>query len=310
MVSVGIAGGGALGVALAHLLRRGGVDVRVLTASAASAARLRAGVRVVEGGAGRRQRFAASHEPEALAGCGVVLVAVKAYDTAAAAAALARVLPPSAIAATVQNGLGNLEALRDALPGHAVVAGATAVGAHRPSSGRVVIAGVGETVLAGEAAAAAAVAAVLRAAGLPVAVAADPDAVVWKKAIVSAAINPVAALLGVPNGMLLADADAVRVQAAVIGEACAVARACGVAADETALLERVRAVCAATAANRCSLLADLDAGRRTEIDAITGAIVGRGRAAGVPVAANEALLHLVRARERSGRPPRSLARMK
>jgi 2-dehydropantoate 2-reductase len=307
-VKVGIVGGGALGVALAHLLRRGGAEVRLLTASAASAARLRAGVVVVEGGRTRRERFAASHEPVSLSDRDVVVVAVKAHDTAAAAAALAPVLAPAAVVATVQNGLGNLETLRAAMPRHAIVAGATAIGAHRPSAGRVLVAGVGETLLAGEPAAVAAVATPLRAAGLPVAIAAAPDAVVWEKAIVSAAINPVAALLGVVNGALLDDPDAAALQAAVVAEACAVARACGVAADDTVLLERVRAVCAATAGNRCSLLADLDAGRRTEIEAITGAIVARGRGAGVPVAANEALLRLVRARERAARPPRPRAR--
>jgi 2-dehydropantoate 2-reductase len=275
----------------------------VLTASPETASRLRAGVVVVKGGRARRECFASSHEPVSLADRDVVIVAVKAYDTEAVAAALAPVLPGDTVVATVQNGLGNLETLRAALQGRAVVAGATAIGANRPSPGRVVIAGVGETVVAGEPAAVAAVAAVLRAAGLPIMVASDPDAVVWEKAIVSAAINPVAALLGVSNGALLGDSDAGRLQAAVVEEACAVARACGATADDTALLERVRAVCAATAANRCSLLADLDAGRRTEIDAITGAIVERGRGAGVPVAANEALFHLVRAREHAFAAP-------
>jgi 2-dehydropantoate 2-reductase len=47
------------------------------------------------------------------------------------------------------------------------------------------------------------------------------------------------------------------------------------------------------------MLQDLDAGRPTEIEAISGAIVHRAHAHGIPVPLTETVLHLMRARERS-----------
>ena len=296
-MKVGIVGGGAMGIAIAAALQRGGADVRVLTARPDSAALLRSGVEIVDDGTGRVERFAARCDPGVLAECAVVLVLVKAYDTAAAAAALAPVLRRTTTVVTLQNGLGNAETLRAALPINPIVVGATAIGAYRPTAGRVVIAGVGETVVAGETGAVRLAAGLLRAAGLPVAVASDPGRVVWEKAIVNAAINPIAAILDVANGALLAAGEVNELQTRVVAEGAAVALALGIDADAAHLTSRVREVCRATAANRCSMLQDLRCGRRTEVDAITGAIVDHGHRTGIGVAANEALLLLVRSIE-------------
>ncbi|HYF79958.1 MAG TPA: ketopantoate reductase C-terminal domain-containing protein, partial [Symbiobacteriaceae bacterium] len=50
----------------------------------------------------------------------------------------------------------------------------------------------------------------------------------------------------------------------------------------------------ATAANRSSMLQDVERGRRTEVDAINGAVAERGRDLGVPTPINETLADLVR----------------
>ena len=76
-------------------------------------------------------------------------------------------------------------------------------------------------------------------------------------------------------------------------EAGAVARAAGVVLAEDPV-ERVRLVARATAANRSSMLQDVERGRRTEVDAINGAVAERGRALGVPTPINETLADLVR----------------
>ncbi|HEX9567033.1 MAG TPA: ketopantoate reductase C-terminal domain-containing protein, partial [Thermoplasmata archaeon] len=83
----------------------------------------------------------------------------------------------------------------------------------------------------------------------------------------------------------------------VCREATAVAKAEGAHVDEEELRHRTLLVAKRTAANRASMLQDLDRHRRTEIDAITGSVV---RAAGrhqIPVPLNAGLYALVRARE-------------
>jgi len=81
------------------------------------------------------------------------------------------------------------------------------------------------------------------------------------------------------------------------GETAAVARASGVdLADDTAV-EAVAAVAESTAANRSSMLQDVDAGRSTEIEAINGAVVERAAQHGIEVPTNRLLAALVSGHE-------------
>ena len=49
------------------------------------------------------------------------------------------------------------------------------------------------------------------------------------------------------------------------------------------------------------MLQDLERGRRTEVDAINGAVAARGGARGITAPANHALTQLISARERNAR---------
>ena len=119
-------------------------------------------------------------------------------------------------------------------------------------------------------------------AGLPTK--ADPvvSAVIWKKVVINAAINPLTALLGVPNGELAVRETTRRMMRQIVDEAQTVAEAEGIPMDAATLFESVLTVCRGTAANRSSMLMDVLSERRTEIDAISGAIVERGRIQGHP----------------------------
>ena len=118
---------------------------------------------------------------------------------------------------------------------------------------------------------------------------------VWQKAVVNAVINPTTALAGVPNGALAGDGALYDRARRLAVEAAAVARASGIgfATDPLAALD---ATIAATAANRSSMLQDLDAAARTEIDAITGAIVTLGARLGIATPESGGALDEVRAR--------------
>lgn len=232
----------------------------------------------------------------------LVLVATKAYDTARAMIAM-RPFAKDAVFLTLQNGLDNADII--ARSATRVVAGTTAHGVTFLGPGSVRHAGVGDTVIGPwkgvDRHDVVRVRDVLADAGIPARLSEDMRSELWAKVIVNAAINPLAALAGVPNGRL---AREVRLRAAledVCREAAAVARADGadVAADE--IVRRTLLVARRTAANRASMLQDLDQGRRTEVEAITGALLTAAKRHGIPAPRNALLYALVRAREESRR---------
>ncbi|MFB6354716.1 MAG: ketopantoate reductase family protein [Halobacteriales archaeon] len=227
----------------------------------------------------------------------LAVVTVKAFDTGTAAAELATGSFDAAL--SLQNGMGNEAVLADALD-CAVLAGTTTHGALQRDPGAVEWTGRGETVIGPwdppELGPAEAAAEAFDAAGIAVTVDADVEGRLWEKLAVNAAINPVTALARVENGALR-DGPAGRVARAAARETAAVAQAEGVDLEESAAVDRAESVMAATAANRSSMLQDVAADQRTEIDAIAGYVVDRAEAHGVPVPVNRALSGLVAAWE-------------
>ncbi len=221
----------------------------------------------------------------------IVLVLVKSHQTARVAPAAARLAAADGLVVTLQNGLGNAEALAAAAGADRVAVGVTTLGAAVVGAGRVRLGGDG-TVTIGRTPATAgrvdALVAWLGAAGLEAAAVGDIAPAVWRKLAVNCAINPLSAVLGVPNGRLLDDPDAHAMLRAAADEVGAVARALGVAVDDD-LAALAEAVADRTAANRSSMLQDVERGAPTEIDAINGAVVRAGRAVGVATPVNEAL---------------------
>ncbi|TAM89499.1 2-dehydropantoate 2-reductase [bacterium] len=183
----------------------------------------------------------------------------------------------------------------------ALVLGVTTEGATELSAGLVRRAGTGVTMLGGAGASPSTVAGVrdlLTAAGLRVQTVYDIRPQIWGKLVANAAINPITALLDAPNGILLHDEDARDLARAIALETVAVAEAAHISLPFHDPCEYVSSVASATAQNVSSMLADLRAGRRTEIEAINGAVVTMARRYGLRVPCNEAMVHLVRARER------------
>ena len=128
----------------------------------------------------------------------------------------------------------------------------------------------------------------------------------WRKVAVNAAINPVTAVRGVTNGALesgeaRAEAERLLLEAVRVAEASRVGLTVEVARGDFDRVVR------ATAENRSSMLQDLDRGRPTEIDAISGEIYRRGQRLGLELPATAAMIARVHraAAERSRSPQRS-----
>jgi 2-dehydropantoate 2-reductase len=223
------------------------------------------------------------------------LVLVKSWQTQRAARQLAECLTADGLALTLQNGLGNYEALAEVLGQQRVAQGVTTGGANILGPGRVRPAGEGVVSL-GAQARLAPLAEGLARAGFELEVMQDVQSLVWGKLAVNAAVNPLTALLGVNNGALLERPSARRLMTELANEVSAVARAKGIRlpfADPAAAAELVARK---TAANYSSMYQDVQRGAPTEIEAINGAVARAGEQAGVPTPVNYAVWQLVLAR--------------
>jgi 2-dehydropantoate 2-reductase len=294
-----IFGTGAMACALGGALaRRGGTEVTLAGTWPEGLAALRGcGVRVERGDdawSAPVRAVPVSEAPPAAR----ILVAVKAHQTASVVPFVARSAAADGLVVSLQNGLGPLPLLREAVGPHRLAGGVATFGATLVGPGHVRVF-PGE-VLLGHLGTADShlqdLAAELTAAGIPTRLVEDLDAAVWTKLAVNCAINPVTALSGLRNGDLLAAARwlaLLKLAAAEVGE---VARARGIPLPDDPV-ERALAVARATAPNRSSMLQDLDRGAPTEIDALCGAVVLEARRLGIEAPVNEYLLEAVKARE-------------
>jgi 2-dehydropantoate 2-reductase len=275
-----IVGAGALGLHFAAGLAAVG-PVALVARNAARAEALRVGVQV-----GARRFVPEVFAPDALPVADWVILLVKTGDTAEAARTALALQPRGVL--SLQNGL--IEATLRAECGTVLVGqGITTEGAFREGS-RVQPAGAGETLLP---AGFEAVAEALCMAGFRARVEPQIAAARLAKLLVNVAINPLAALFRVPNGALLEPPHRVLLEA-LVSEAWPVLRQAGLDLDEDAALARVVAVATATAGNRASMLQDVLAGRRTEIDAITGTLLAMAEADGLELPTHRAVFTLVR----------------
>jgi 2-dehydropantoate 2-reductase len=254
----------------------------------------------------------AVREPREAGPADVALILVKSYQTAQGAVRALEALTPGGFAVTLQNGLSNVKTLVEVLGRERVVAGTTAEGATMVAPGKVQHAGRGLTHLArptGRQEQVAALAAVFEEGGFVTHLVDEVDSLLWGKLAINAGINPLTALLEVPNGFLAENPSARTLMEAAATEVEALARALQISLPYEDAARRAYQVALATSANDSSMLQDVQKGRPTELQAINGAVVRLGRQAGVPVPVNGAMLALLE-QKLAGKPWReAIARL-
>lgn len=291
-----IVGTGALACLFAARLSASGSSVVMLGSWPEGIATLaHHGVRLIDED-GQEQQFpvTVTTDPITCQGRRYALVLVKSWQTERAARQLVECLPADGLALSLQNGFGNYEILCQHLGSTRVALGSTTAGAHLLNPGIVKSAGEGVTTL-GIHARLKHLVELLGRAGFIVESQPDINSLVWAKLVINAAINPLTALLRVPNGELLARPDARLLLATIAREAAAVAIAKGVNLPYPDPVVASEAIARRTSQNYSSMLQDVRRVAPTEIDAICGAIVRAGEHLGVPTPVNRTLLMLINA---------------
>jgi 2-dehydropantoate 2-reductase len=221
------------------------------------------------------------------------LVLVKSWQTERAAKQLYECLSAEGVALTLQNGFGNYETLKETLGEERVAIGVTTVGAKLLKPGVVQFSGDGKLMLGNHQRLSEVVDKLVRA-GFEVEMIRDPESVLWGKLVINAAINPLTALLRVPNGELLKRPSARALMSETVDEVVEVAKARGVNLPYANPVEMVENVARSTANNISSMLQDVMRGTPTEIEAINGAIIRLGESSGIETPVNRMFWRLVK----------------
>jgi 2-dehydropantoate 2-reductase len=289
-----IVGTGALATLFAARLGAAGVQVTMLgTWESGLDALRREGARLVNGsGRELKSRVRVTRDPQTARGTKAALVLVKAWQTERAARQLADCLADDGLAVTLQNGLGNDEVLAAALGRERVALGVTTTGATLLGPGLARAGGEG-TVSIQMHPRLEPIEDILRAAKFNLEIVQQAEPLVWGKLVINAAINPLTALLRVPNGELLRRPAARVLMNALAEEAAAVAAAQRVHLPFSDPGTAAETVAQKTAANYSSMLQDVRRGAPTEIDAICGAVTRAGRRHSVPTPVNRVCWQLV-----------------
>jgi 2-dehydropantoate 2-reductase len=313
-----IAGTGAIGSVIGAMLHRGGHRVTMLGRRTHLEAARREGLRI-SGLLGEHTAHGIDARDDAAQLEGrfdLILVTVKPYDTAQIAGAIASRLEPGGFVVSLQNGLGNIEALGGRFGIDRILGGRVIFGAEMPSPGAAHVTVFADPVAIGPdpaqqsgtvalTHAAREIAAIIDRAGVPTVAVDDIMPVIWTKLLYNVALNPLGALFAMSYGELTSDRDLRQIVNDVIEEAFAVSQRMGVKlpfADADAYREIFHGrLIPATASHRPTMLNDLRRRGRTDIDSLNGKIVELGERLGVQVTANRTLTRMIHAAERAKR---------
>jgi 2-dehydropantoate 2-reductase len=287
-----LVGTGALATLFAYRLAAAGVEVTLLGTWLEGLAALRENGAKLDGAGSFPVR--AIDNPADCREAKFALVLVKSWMTERAAHQLADCLAKDGLAVTLQNGLGNDTILSETIGLQRVGRGVTTLGATLLAPGLVRSGGEGTVVLEAHPCLASLID-ILRVAKLKVKVVDDAESLVWGKLVVSAAINPLTALLRIKNGELLERPSMRALMGELACEAAAVAEALGVALPFRGPERAAEEVARRTAENTSSMLQDVLRGAPTEIDVINGAVVHWGEKKNVPTPVNRVMWSLVKA---------------
>lgn len=282
-----------MGCLFAAALRSAGHPVTLLLREAPPATRLPLWV---EDSAGRHQLNVDACATAASGQITHLLVTTKAYDVVAAIATACHRLERGSRVLLLVNGMGYADELAGHYPHLDLYLGTTTEGAYQLGRRHVRHAGRGATRI-GQPDRQAPPAWFSTWADAVPGSSWDPriEDALWLKLAINCAINPLTAIHRCPNGELQRDPVLVAEIDHLCSEIEAVSDAAGRTAATANLREAVADVIRNTAANRSSMLQDVLAGRRTEIDYITGHLVRVAEQHGVEVPRNRTLLQRVRA---------------
>ncbi|MGQ9718983.1 MAG: ketopantoate reductase family protein [Nitrososphaerales archaeon] len=294
-----IVGAGAIGGLFGGLLAENNEDVILVDNHEERADRVNHdGLKIKSVGGDRIIKVRATNDPYEVGSVDLVIMAVKSYDTKQAVKEILPMLSHDTSILTIQNGLGNVEAISEVAGFEHVVGGLTMQASTLIGLGEVFHAGKGATII-GELDSRMSLRLkridnMLNRSDIEARISNNIIGAMWDKVIVNVGINALTALTRMKNGGLLQSAEVKEVMKRAVMEAVDVSKAAKIRIGSENPLKMTIDVASSTAMNRSSMLQDVDRGKRTEIDSLNGAIVKLGKEYGIETPINETLCALVK----------------
>ncbi len=300
---IAVVGAGAVGGFYGARLARSGERVSLIARGAHLRAIRERGLLVWSPLGDHVVRVEAESDPARVGPVDLVVLAVKTYANPQVVPFLPVLCGPETAVLTLQNGVASADVLADAVGEERVLAGTTYVATAIVAPGLIQQTGVHRRVILGEAFGArqqvsdrvARIADVLARADVHAEAVADGRVPVWEKLIYLATFAAFTGVARQPAGAIWGDDVGREAFIAVAEEVEAVARAEGVAIADDVIERMVGYLDALPPDTRSSLLIDLQQGKPTEVEAIQGEVVRRGRELGVPTPGMTALYAALRA---------------
>lgn len=246
----------------------------------------------------------ATADPNDIGIADLILICVKSYDTKSASHSILPIIDHNTSILTLQNGLYNVEVVADILHTGNIMAGVTSHGATTVGIGHVKHAGSGKTIIGAYKPRSCKekieqVAGILSSAGIQTEITEDIYGVIWGKLVINSAINAISALTRLRNGQLLICEETRKLLGYVAIESASIANACKIALPYDDPVSAVETTCQLTSQNISSMLQDVLRSKRTEVDAINGAIVKEASKVGISAPINMTLMSLIKGLEYS-----------
>ncbi len=260
------------------------------------------GLTIEEKGQEKNIRINATTDVSFVGKADLVIFFVKTYHTDKAVSDALILEKEKTVFLTLQNGLGNEEILSRQVDRKKVLLGVTNHGATMIGPGKIRHAGWGKTLI-GEldhqvTDRVSTIAEMFQRAEIETEISSNIQRLIWEKLLINIGINALAAVTGLKNGMLLEHPETLVLMEEMVSEAVEVARKKGIPIEGNPI-EKVKAIAEATRTNRCSMGQDLDNKRRTEIDAINGALVREAERLGISVPYNHMITNLIKVIEKA-----------
>jgi 2-dehydropantoate 2-reductase len=237
----------------------------------------------------------------------LIILTVKSFDTETTVRQIAPLVGQNTMVMAAQNGYGNYETVARIVGKEHALLARIIFGARIVEIGHTEVTGIADDVRVGQPDNAVPedvitiIAAAINHAGIPTQYAPDVYGILWDKILYNCALNPLGALLECNYGALADHEGARQVMNEMIREIFRVAGAHGIqlrwGSAEEYIAHFYEKLLPPTRRHFPSTYHDLKAGKKLEIDALTGAMVSLGTEKGIPTPVNETVTHLIKAKE-------------